>query len=149
MDANVLYSIVLTDVLLDLAGDRLLRPLWTEEILREAEQAVTARGGAGGDDVAAVGRRFAAMREHFPDAMIDAEDYEHLVEHMRNDTKDRHVLAAAVSAQADVIVTSNLKHFPTEALTGLPVGGIATPDAFCAHSTPSNPSRWKVRSGAC
>jgi hypothetical protein len=43
LDANVLYSIVLTDVLLDLARDRLLQPFWTEAILREAERAVTAR----------------------------------------------------------------------------------------------------------
>jgi hypothetical protein len=32
------------------------------------------------------------------------------------DVKDRHVLAAAIGARADVIVTDNLKHFPDHAL---------------------------------
>ena len=33
-----------------------------------------------------------------------------------NDPKDRHVLATAIRGHADLIVTSNLKHFPPEAL---------------------------------
>jgi predicted nucleic acid-binding protein len=130
LDANVLYSIVLTDALMDLARDRLFQPLWTETILGEAEQAVTARGS---HDVASIRRRFLAMRQHFASAMIDADDYEPLIEQMRNHDEDRHVLAAAAAAHADVIVTSNVRHFPPQALSGLDVGGIATPDAFlCA-----------------
>ena len=35
---------------------------------------------------------------------------------MTNDSKDRHVLAAAVKIKADVIVTFNLKDFPDESL---------------------------------
>ncbi len=35
---------------------------------------------------------------------------------MKNDPKDRHVLAAAVKSKADVIVTFNLKDFPAESL---------------------------------
>jgi hypothetical protein len=34
---------------------------------------------------------------------------------MTNHVDDRHVLAAAVRGRADVIVTENLKHFPSEA----------------------------------
>jgi predicted nucleic acid-binding protein len=33
-----------------------------------------------------------------------------------NDEKDRHVLATAICGHAELIVTSNLKHFPPEAL---------------------------------
>ena len=48
---------------------------------------------------------------------------------MRNHPKDRHVLAAAVRAHAQVIVTFNLRHFPEEALA--PYGIVARhPDAF-------------------
>jgi hypothetical protein len=37
--------------------------------------------------------------------------HEPLVAAMKNDEKDKHVVAAAVKAGAQVIVTSNLKHF--------------------------------------
>lgn len=130
LDANVLYSIVLTDVLLELSRDRLLQPVWSEAILREAERAVAARGSV---DAAAVQRRFAAMRRYFPSAMVDAVEYEPLVHQMRNHDGDRHVLAAAVAARVDVLVTCNVKHFPREALADLPVGRVATPDSvLCA-----------------
>jgi hypothetical protein len=37
--------------------------------------------------------------------------HEALITAMKNDEKDRHVVAAAVKAGAQMIVTSNLKHF--------------------------------------
>jgi hypothetical protein len=60
----------------------------------------------------------ARYQEHiklaFPEAMIDVP--EQLVAVMMNHQKYRHVLATAVKAKADVVVTFNLKDFPTEAL---------------------------------
>lgn len=50
------------------------------------------------------------MVDYFPDAMVDG--YEDLVAGMTCDPKDRHVLAAAVRANAEVLVTFNLKDFP-------------------------------------
>ena len=50
-----------------------------------------------------------------PDAMV--EGYEGLIESLQlPDSNDRHVLAAAIAAAADVIVTLNRKDFPLEAL---------------------------------
>jgi len=48
---------------------------------------------------------------------------------MRNDPKDRHVLAAAVATGAEYIVTFNLRDFPDVALSPHHVQAIA-PDAF-------------------
>jgi hypothetical protein len=42
--------------------------------------------------------------------------YDSLIDGMTNDPKDRHVLAAAVRANAAVIVTFNLRDFPEPAL---------------------------------
>lgn len=42
--------------------------------------------------------------------------YEFLIDGMANDPKDRHVLAAAVRANAEVIVTFNVRDFPEPAL---------------------------------
>lgn len=67
------------------------------------------------------------MEREFPEAAVSG--YEHLVAAMQNDEKDRHVAAAAVKAGAQVIVTSNVKHFAS-----LPEGLEAqSPDAFLTN----------------
>jgi predicted nucleic acid-binding protein len=50
------------------------------------------------------------MRRAFPDAEVRG--YENLVERMTCDSKDRHVLAAAVRSGAAVLVTFNTDDFP-------------------------------------
>ncbi|AUX77932.1 hypothetical protein [Sinorhizobium fredii] len=64
------------------------------------------------------------MEEAFPEAT--AEGWEEMEPEMRNDPKDRHVVAAAVAVEATIIVTSNIRDFGN-----LPEGIIAlTPDEF-------------------
>lgn len=43
-------------------------------------------------------------------------DYEGLIPAMTNHEKDRHVLAAAVRANAELVVTDNKKDFPLSAV---------------------------------
>jgi predicted nucleic acid-binding protein len=44
---------------------------------------------------------------------------------LANDEKDRHVLAAAVSCKAPIIVTFNVRHFRREHLgSGSPASGV-------------------------
>lgn len=52
--------------------------------------------------------------EHFPEALVPG--YEPLVRVVENDESDRHVVAVAIRAGAEVIVTCNLKHFPPKSL---------------------------------
>jgi hypothetical protein len=64
------------------------------------------------------------MEEAFPEA--SAEGWEEIEPEMRNHPNDRHVVAAAVAAEATVVVTSNLRDFAV-----LPAGIVAlTPDEF-------------------
>ena len=51
------------------------------------------------------------MEAAFPDAMVSLDVYQEMIGDMPNDEKDRHVLAAAIATQADVLVTANLKDF--------------------------------------
>jgi hypothetical protein len=51
----------------------------------------------------------ATMESFFPEAMVTG--YAPLIAAMQNDIKDRHVVAAAVKAGAQVIITANLKDF--------------------------------------
>ncbi|WP_414528945.1 hypothetical protein [Nodularia chucula] len=57
---------------------------------------------------------------------------------MTNDPGDRHVVAAAIVAKAEVIVTANLKDFPVEALADY---GIEAwhPDDFLVYLDEQNP----------
>jgi predicted nucleic acid-binding protein len=107
LDACVLYPVGLRDTLLNVAEAGLFRVLWTEEILPETARNIVR--DTPGLTMEHLEKTFAAMRRAFPDAMISG--YQPLIEAMTNHPKDRHVLAAAVAAQADVVVTANLRHF--------------------------------------
>ena len=76
------------------------------------------------------------MRRAFPEAMV--EDDDHLVGSMTNHPKDRHVLAAAVAADADVIVTLNIRHFPPTACEPHGVS-VQTPDDLLSEVAKARP----------
>ena len=125
LDACVLYPIGLRDTLLNIAEAGCLRVLWTEEILAETSRNIVE--DTPGLTAEHLEKTFAAMRRAFPEAMV--EDYERLVDSMTNHPGDRHVLAAAVAAEADLIVTLNTRHFPDEACEAHGVS-VQTPDSL-------------------
>lgn len=60
-------------------------------------------------------KRIAKANAAFPDALVL--NYEGLIEHLElPDKDDRHVLAAAIKTNANLIVTNNIKDFPEEYL---------------------------------
>lgn len=123
LDTCVLYPAYLCDTLLRLAEAEGYRPLWSADILTELQRNVV-EAGVPADRVF---RRIAHMTRSFPDAMVTG--YDTLVDGMTNDPKDRHVLAAAVRANAEVIVTFNMRDFPEPALKAYDVAAIH-PDDF-------------------
>jgi predicted nucleic acid-binding protein len=110
LDTCVLYPAYLCDTLLRLAEAETYRPLWSADVLTELRRNLIERGIAADR----VDHRIVQMSQSFPDAMVVG--YESLVEAMGNDPKDRHVLAAAVRANAEVVVTFNVGDFPEAAL---------------------------------
>jgi len=112
LDANVLAPALVCDLYLRLAEEpRLYCPLWTTEILNEVHR--TQIGKLGWPENLADYWRDQVILA-FPEALVTG--YEDLVPLCSNDEKDRHVLAAALTASATVIVTFNLKDFPSIAL---------------------------------
>ncbi len=104
LDTNVLYPFSLRDTLLRLAELDLYTPLWSARILEEmsrnlVEHRITA------DQATRIEQ---AMRATFEEAEVDAAEIERLEPAMTNDEKDRHVLAAAVAADSELIVTFDL-----------------------------------------
>jgi hypothetical protein len=59
------------------------------------------------------------MRRAFPEAEVTG--YEPLIDGLPNHPKDQHVLAAAIAAEAQTIVTENLRHVQPDALSPLAI----------------------------
>jgi predicted nucleic acid-binding protein len=123
LDTCVLYPAYLCDTLLRLAEASAYRPLWSADVFAELRRNLTKRGLPPDR----VDRRLGQMSRSFPDALVTG--YESLVDGMTNHPKDRHVLAAAVRANAEVIVTFNLSDFPEPALKPYDIAAIH-PDDF-------------------
>jgi len=141
LDANVLYSYPLTSVLLELAELRLYRPIWSDDIQDEWLRA--AKRNHPKISPEKLDRRRAAMDEALPDACIKG--YRQLIDVLKlPDPNDRHVLAAAIRANAEVIVTFNEKDFPEDALEEY---GLITqhPDTFLRHLIDLAPDPVRVR----
>jgi predicted nucleic acid-binding protein len=109
LDANVLYAMPLADTLLIAATARyrLFQLRWSADLLQELRETMERQGFS----APAVERRISAMARAFRDEEVRG--YQELIPRLQlPDPDDRHVLAAAIQAQAAVIVTENLKDFP-------------------------------------
>ena len=122
-DTNVLFGFHLNDVILGLAERGLFRPLWSERILEELSKNLAEHSIPDAN----VKRRVDAMRHAFPDATVSG--FEDLIGTMTNDPKDRHVLAAGIRANCEVLVTFNLRDFPDESVDAYDIE-IVHPDKF-------------------
>jgi predicted nucleic acid-binding protein len=123
LDTNAIYGGYLCDTLLRLAEAGTYRPLWSAGVLEELERNLLKRGLPQGP----VTYRISQMQAAFPDAEVRG--YESLADSMACDKKDRHVLAAAVRANAEVLVTFNLDDFPAESTEPYDIT-LSHPDAF-------------------
>lgn len=111
-DACVLYPQTLRDLLVSLARTDLFRARWTDEINAEWTAKLLARNPGKSDRVA---RTLELVNQSVEDCLVTG--YEDLVPTLEiPDPNDRHVLAAAIVAHADIIVTLNLSDFPPERL---------------------------------
>ena len=109
-DANILYSRTLRDYFLYAADEGALEIHWSQQILDEMSRNLRDKLGLSEADTT---RLELLMNEYIEYALIDVEpDDLATVEGLEMDSKDRHVLAAALSADADILVTENARHFP-------------------------------------
>jgi predicted nucleic acid-binding protein len=111
-DANALVGNTLRDLLVRIAQTGLVQAKWTERILDEAFAVV--RKSRPDVDPGKLSRVRELMVEAVPDCLVCG--HEPLIDGLKlPDPDDRHVLAAAIKAGAQVIVTAD-KDFTVEAL---------------------------------
>ena len=108
-DANVLYPNSLRDLLVRVAQAGLVQAKWTDRILDETFRSL--KRDRPDLDQAKLDRTRVLMNRAIRDVLVTG--YEPLIDVLDlPDADDRHVLAAAIKAHAQVIVTENVKHFP-------------------------------------
>ncbi|MGO9125424.1 MAG: putative toxin-antitoxin system toxin component, PIN family [Terriglobales bacterium] len=114
LDACVLVPASLCDLLLRLAEEpAMYRPLWSEQIMAEMTKTLRMKLKR---TVAEAEHRRQQMIAAFPGAMVTVPPELLRAVECIPDKDDRHVLAAAIMARANAIVTQNTKHFPKECL---------------------------------
>ncbi|MEQ9304713.1 MAG: PIN domain-containing protein, partial [Marinoscillum sp.] len=120
------YPVVLRDILLGFAQFDLYRPIWSDHIFDELERVIREKNPDWSDKK--VLSKLEIIDEAFPSARV--EKYESLIEGLElKDPKDRHVLAAAIKVNANVIVTQKIKDFPDEYVEQFGLH-VLTPDDF-------------------
>ncbi|GGX67848.1 hypothetical protein GCM10007385_41320 [Tateyamaria omphalii] len=134
IDACVLGGALRRNMLLSLAEAGLFRPRWSARILLETQKAISqiTKGATDGS------RQRLAIEAAFPEALVTGyEVFESKLE--LPDPDDNHVLAAAISTSASVIVTDNLADFPAEVLAPHAIDAISADD-FIADTIELDPS---------
>lgn len=124
LDTNVIYPLWIRDLLMWFAYYELYTPKWSNNIFDEWISVMKRKGV---DEKEAI-KRAHKMNIAFPDALVV--NYEPLIETLKlPDIDDRHVLAAAIKTNANVIITNNIKDFPETYLASF---GLKTkmPDDF-------------------
>jgi hypothetical protein len=113
LDACVLYPAPVRDILLSFAGEGLFQPKWTGQIQEEwIRNLLINRPDLTRSQLEALVQ---TMNTAFPDAnVIEYEDRIELIE--LPDKDDRHVVAASIISESRLIITFNLKDFPSTRL---------------------------------
>ncbi len=139
LDACVLYPAPVRDLLLSLAENRLYKPKWSSEIQNEwSENLLLNRPDL---KKGQLDLTIEAMNAAFPDSNV--ENFESLISGISlPDPDDRHVVAAAIRSKADVIVTYNLKDFPSSIEKEYDIE-IQHPDIFLSNVYDLHPDKAK------
>lgn len=125
LDANVLYGNFVRHVLLTLAEHEVYIPIWTERIQDEWSCNLVKKIPELGPATVRVKE---LMAIHFKGSLVT--DYEEIESTLSlPDPADRHVLAAAIKSEANVIVTENIKDYPPETAASYEIE-IMTADEF-------------------
>jgi len=126
LDACVLYPSFLRDLLIRLGLTGLYQPKWSATIEDEWQRNLLANR----TDLTPeqIQHTAALMNKAVPDAMITG--FEPLIDSVDlPDVDDRHVVAASVRSNSEIIVTFNLKDFPAPALNAFGIEALH-PDDF-------------------
>ncbi len=127
LDANVLYSVAISDALMEVAATGIYAAKWSKAIDDEWVRNLAKNRNRPESDFHP---RRDLMHDACPDWEVPEDGWRPIEPSLSLlDANDRHVLAAAVAGHADSIVTINIKHFPASVLDPLGITALH-PDEF-------------------
>jgi len=135
LDTNVVYPVIIRDILFWFAYYDLYTPKWSEHIFDEWKRVMLEKGVSEED----ANKRILKANSAFPDALVN--NYKGLISNLElPDEDDRHVLAAAIKTNANLIVTNNIKDFPEKYLQSFSLSA-KTADDFLTDIIDLNPDQ--------
>ncbi len=130
-----MYPVLIRDILLWFAHYDLYTPKWSETVFEEWKRVMLRKEIPETEAL----KRIERVNKAFPDALVT--NYSGLLSSLTLPAPDdRHVLAAAIKTNANVIVTSNLKDFPETYLQSFGLSA-QTPDDFLTDLIDLNPEK--------
>ncbi|WP_416867882.1 MAG: PIN domain-containing protein [Imperialibacter sp.] len=137
LDANVLFPVVIRDYLIWLLLYDLYTPKWSGKLLEEFTDIFQKRNLNLSPEQ--ISRQVKLINKACPHALV--ERYEAIIPSIKlPDENDRHVVAAAIKCNANVIVTYNLQDFPNEYLETAGLSAVDQ-DTFIADMIDLSPKR--------
>lgn len=137
IDANVLFPVVIRDYLIWLSIHDLYTPKWSNKLLDEFTSIFQKKKMDLQPEQ--ISRQVKLINNACPNALVAK--YEGLIPSIDlPDENDRHVVAAAIKCNANVIVTNNLKDFPSEYLDSFGLS-VVDPDTFIADMIDLSPEK--------
>jgi hypothetical protein len=135
LDTCVIYPLYQRDILFWFANYKLYSPKWSQEIFREWRRAMK-RNDVSEQEIK---NRMDKVNRAFSKAMVY--NYKSLIDKLDlPDADDRHVMAAAIKVNANIIVINNLKQFPQDYLSDFGLSA-KSPDDFLADLIDLNVER--------
>ena len=116
IDACVLYKANVRDLILRIASRKLFQARWNNEICNEFTRNLINKGKMTSEQANYLLDR---MRISFPDAFLNNNTDLNTVSSLNLtgiNQKDIHIVEAAIISKSQIIITNNLKHFPSSIL---------------------------------
>lgn len=128
IDANIFYSAFQRDLLWNLVVLRVFQPKWTLKIETEWTGNLLANRPDLSED--RINRTKLLLRRHGWDWQITGKSSTDSIPKLP-DENDQHVLNAAIQANAEVIVTSNIKDFPAALMSEVNIKALTLDEFLC------------------
>ena len=133
-DTCILYPRILRNIFLDIASQNFFFPFWSDHIINEWKYVYERKHK---DKISELNIEILLLNARWPNSHISI-NKDHLDKIFLPDISDRHVLSGAISCNANILLTENLKDFPVGTLNRLGISP-RSPESLLLQLYSENP----------